>query len=317
MRYSEFEYIRWIRRNTPAKPQAVPIPPGDDMGAFAPGPDEPVLVKVDMIMEGTDFVFPDATPEQVGFKAMAVSLSDVAAMAAWPKAAVASVSFDRNNTTRELQEGLHHGMRKACDAFGCPIIGGDVNAWDGKLVLSTTVLAQPAGVSPVLRSGARVGDRILVTGKLGGSILGRHLCFTPRIREARALAGAVDLHSMIDLSDGLSSDLNHICRESEAGAIIDADAIPISEAAVELSKRSGKPPLEHALHDGEDFELLLTVSDDNWFRLTRKTNLIECGFTCIGQITAERDVLLKRSDGSTVPLAAGGWEHLRAEPGTR
>lgn len=309
MPFSEFEYIRWIRSQTPADPARVPIAPGDDMGAFAVPGSEPVLVKIDMIMEGTDFTFPEHSAERVGYKAMAVSLSDVAAMAALPVGAVAASALP-NTIDQATQEGLYRGMRRACDRFDCPIIGGDVNAWAGKLVITTTVFAQPFGVKPVLRGGAKAGDVVCVTGSLGGSILGRHLDFVPRIHEARAMAAAVELHSMIDISDGLSSDLNHICRESKVGAVIDAAALPISEAARELSGRDGKPALEHALHDGEDFELLFTVSAADWEKL-RSGKLFDAGVTAIGRITADAAVLLKSPDGATLPLPPGGYEHLK------
>lgn len=309
MPYSEFEYIRWIRKQTPLDPVRVPIPPGDDMGAFCVPGAEPVLVKIDMIMEGTDFVFPQASAEQVGYKAMAVSLSDAAAMAALPAAALAATALP-DTVDQATQEGLYRGMRRACDRFDCPIIGGDVNAWSGKLVIATTVLARPAGVKPVLRSGARAGDVVCVTGRLGGSILGKHLDFIPRIREARALAGLVELHAMIDLSDGLSSDLHHICRESGVGAIIDVAALPVAPAAEELARRDGRPAFEHALHDGEDFELLFTVSQADAARLSSAA-LFDPGIAQIGRITAERQVRLRTADGALRPLEPGGYEHLR------
>jgi thiamine-monophosphate kinase len=309
MPLSEFDYIRWIRKQTPLDPARVPIPPGDDMGAFAVPGGEPVLVKIDMIMEGTDFVLPEAGAERVGYKAMAVSLSDVAAMAALPVAAVAASALP-NTVDQITQEGLYLGMRRACDRFNCPIIGGDVNAWDGRLVIATTIFARPAGVAPVLRSGAEPGDVVCVTGRLGGSILGRHLDFVPRIAEARALAAAVALHAMIDLSDGLSSDLNHICRESKRGAIVEAAALPLSPAAAELARRDGRPAWEHALNDGEDFELLFTVTEADWNKL-RAAPLFDAGVAAVGRITAEPEVRLKMHDGSLRPLPPGGYEHLK------
>lgn len=310
MSHSEFDYIRWIRKQSQFDPARVPIPPGDDMGAFAaPAGGEPVLVTTDLISEGTDFLRPDATPERIGWKAMAVSLSDVAAMAALPMAAVVAAVFPRD-ADATLQEGLHRGIRRAADEFDCPVIGGDVNAWDGKLVITSTVFARPAGVRPVLRSGAKPGDIVCVTGTLGGSILGRHLDFTPRIREARTLAGLVDLHAMMDLSDGLSSDLGHICRESACGAVIDRDALPVSDAARTLAERDGKPAWRHALDDGEDFELLFTLAPADWDKLRGRVPFA-AGVTAIGVIRAEPGVLLRAPDGGLAPLKPGGYEHFR------
>ena len=158
-------------------------------------------------------------------------------------------------------------MRELADAFNTPIIGGDTNSWPGKLTLSITLLGEASPLGPVLRSGARPGDWLLVTGPLGGSILGKHLDFTPRVAEARRLQQVSSIHAMIDISDGLAGDLNHICGESRCGAILRSEAIPISSAAREM--RDGRAPLEHALTDGEDFELLLAVAPSDAARLIR------------------------------------------------
>src|SRR5262249_34083788 len=138
------------------------------------------------------------------------------------------------------------------------------------LVISVTVLGETTGRGPVRRSGARPGDWVFVTGPLGGSILGHHLDFTPRVREALALHAAVELHAMCDVSDGLSADLNHILEESPCGAVVVAESVPIPPAGVGLSRTSGKTPLEHALGDGEDFELVFTVAPADGERLLRE-----------------------------------------------
>jgi thiamine-monophosphate kinase len=309
---SEFEYVDWIRSRTGAAAGVV-IPPGDDMGAIAAPPGgEPVLVTTDMIAEGTDFLRPEASPERIGYKAMAVSLSDVAAMAALPTGAVAAVMLPAD-ADDALTEGLYAGMRRAADEFGCPLIGGDTNAWAGRLVLCTTVFARPGGVAPVLRSGARPGDVVAVTGTLGGSILGRHLDFVPRIREARILAGLVRLHAMMDLSDGLAGDIRHLCRESGAGALLDAAALPVSDAAGIRAERTGKPAWRHALEDGEDFELLFTLPPEDWAKLSASVPFA-AGVTAIGEIDSSPGVRLRHPDGRVEPLAWRGWEHLRGSP---
>src|SRR5262249_23631477 len=147
------------------------------------------------------------------------------------------------------------------DLFQTALAGGDTNSWDGPLVISVTIVGEATGRGPVTRAGARPGDWLLVTGPLGGSILGKHLDFTPRVREAIQLHQAVELHAMIDISDGLAADVHHICEESRCGAILFAEAIPISPEAAKL--QDGRPPLEHALSDGEDFELAFAVSPDD------------------------------------------------------
>ena len=139
------------------------------------------------------------------------------------------------------------------------LAGGDTNSWDGELVISVTLLGETTGRGPVRRNGAKPGDWLLVTGPLGGSIKGKHLTFTPRVREALQLHAVAGLHAMIDISDGLSSDLNHLCDESGVGALIDAARIPIDKLVTEICGRRALDPLMLALHGGEDFELLFTV----------------------------------------------------------
>src|SRR5207247_429028 len=152
--------------------------------------------------------------------------------------------------TFDCAKELYLGMSEAGAAFDCSIVGGDTASWSGKLVLTLTILGRSAGIQPVTRGGAQPGDGIYVTGPLGGSLLGRHMTFTPRIKLARQLA-PLGITAMIDLSDGLSRDLRHICQQSDVGAVIEADCVPVHDDAVVLSLRDGAPPLQHALHDGE------------------------------------------------------------------
>src|SRR5215212_4139056 len=244
----EFAYIDWLRQRTPPA-AGVLVGPGDDTAVLRP-PARPLLVTTDMLLDGSCFRLAEAGPRRVGRKAIAVNLSDIAAMAGVPTAAVVSVGLPRTGG-RELAEALYLGMREMADQFGVPLVGGDTNSWDGPLSISVTMLGEATERGAVLRSGAQVGDWVQVTGPLGGSILGHHLDFTPRVREALALHQSASLHAMIDLSDGLAKDLHHICAESRCGAVLSADAIPITEAARELSKLDGRPALEHALTDGE------------------------------------------------------------------
>src|SRR5205807_349685 len=161
---------------------------------------------------------------------------------------------------RALAEELYRGLRDVADAFDTAIVGGDTNTWDGPLAISVTLLGEATPRGPVRRSGAKPGDWLLVTGPLGGSILGKHLDFTPRVREALQLHALADLHAMIDVSDGLAADLHHLCTESRCGAVLRAEAIPITEAARGMN--DGRPPQEHALGDGEDFELVFALAED-------------------------------------------------------
>jgi thiamine-monophosphate kinase len=215
---------------------------------------------------------------------MAVNLSDIAAMAGRPVAAVVSVGLPRTGG-RALAEELYLGLREVADAFGTAVVGGDTNSWDGPLVISVTLLGEATERGPVTRSGARPGDWLLTTGPFGGSILGHHLDFTPRVREALHLHEAAPLHAMIDVSDGLAADAWHLCEESRCGAVLSAEAIPISAAARQM--RDGRTPLEHALGDGEDFELVFAVAPDDGRRLVATqpvagVTLVAIG-TCVGQ----------------------------------
>jgi thiamine-monophosphate kinase len=256
---SEFAYIDWIRRHTPHDPRIL-IGPGDDTAAMHWSSDKPLLVTTDMLLEGSCFRLAEAGPRRVGRKAMAVNLSDIAAMAGKPVAAVVSVGLPRMGG-RALAEELYRGLREMADAFDVALIGGDTNSWDGPLVISVTVLGEATERGPVRRAGARPGDWLFVTGSLGGSIRGKHLDFTPRVREALALHAAVPIRAMIDISDGLAADVNHLCEESRCGAVIRAEAVPIADDARALN--DGRSPLDHALGDGEDFELAFAVAPED------------------------------------------------------
>lgn len=237
---------------------------------------------------------------------MSVNLSDIAAMAGIPLYAVVSVGLPRQGG-RELAEELYRGLREVADHFQVSIVGGDTNSWTGGLVISVTLFGQATERGAVPRSGAKPGDWILVTGPLGGSILGKHLDFTPRVREARELHQFCDLHAMIDISDGLSQDLHHLCEESHCGAILHAEAIPISQAAHEQANQDGKRPLEHALSDGEDFELLFTVSPEDGSRLLRDQPVSGIQLVKIGEMTSSSFEI--EENGINRKLEPKGYEH--------
>jgi thiamine-monophosphate kinase len=300
---SEFAFIDWIRSRMPAHP-GVPIGIGDDAALVRLGHSD-CLITVDMLMDGVDFWLHETEPSAVGHKALAASLSDIAAMAGKPTAAVIAVSLPKSGG-RQLGERIHAGISALASEFQVAIVGGDTNSWEGPLVICCTVLGLPTGKGPVRRDGAKAGDWIMVTGDLGGSILGKHLKFRPRVREALALHQAVDLHAMIDISDGLAADLHHILTESGVGATIRAADVPISEAAQRFDDL--RSPLEHALSDGEDFELLFTVSPDDGLHLCNYPPR-DVTLSHIGEITAERICTLIDTDGRQVPLPPLGWVH--------
>lgn len=291
---SEFSLIQWIQSQQRASSMVV-RPAGDDMAVLRWRGEDLLLAAVDQVIAGVHFDPASHTPFQAGQKVMNRNLSDCAAMACLPAAALACVALPKG-AGKEYAQELYRGMKSAADAFDCPIVGGDTASHSGPLVLSVSILGRSAGIAPVLRSGARVGDYLYVSGALGGSILGRHLSFTPRIALARELAKRYRLTAMIDISDGLSRDLRHICEESHLGAEVEAAAIPIHPDAQALFARDGRPPLEHALNDGEDHELLFT-SPDLIPEMIRIGRMVE----------GETPSLLE--NGKLAPLQPGGWEH--------
>jgi thiamine-monophosphate kinase len=208
--------------------------------------------------------------------------------------------------TMTKARAIHAGMQALAEPFACPLIGGDVTSWAHPLAITVTVLGQsPANRQPVLRSGARVGDGVYLSGPVGGSLLGRHLTFTPRVELADRLAAAVELHAMIDVSDGVATDLQHICTESGVGAEIDAAAMEMmihadAERAATQDERSA---LDHALQDGEDFELLVATEQD------LEALKLDDSLRCIGRVVAD-GLWLLRSDGRREPLAPHGYEHF-------
>ena len=306
----EWQLINWIRNRTRLGCRRVPLGPGDDMAILALAREDRCLLTVDALVEGTHFDLSNATPRQVGYKALAVSLSDAAAMAALPVAAVAWVALPEGRSmafAREISRGLADAARR----FDCPIVGGDIVSGRMPLSVGTALVAREAGIRPVRRSGARPGDALFVTGDLGGSLLGRHLSFVPRVAEARRLARAVRLHAMIDLSDGLSTDLAHLCEESGVGAEVEARAVPISRNARRAARADGRPPLAHALDDGEDFELLFAVGPKDAKRLLARSPLKGLRLSHIGRIIKGRRMTLLGMDGRRTPLEPRGWEHFR------
>jgi thiamine-monophosphate kinase len=302
---TEDEITEWFARQRQLSPATYPIGIGDDMAQIALAHGASVLITTDMLLDGTHFDLKTATLHQVGYKSMAASLSDCAAMATIPLAAVAAVALPAGFSERQLKE-LHAGILSAADKYDCPLVGGDITAWksDGPFAICVSMLSRPGDNSPVRRNGARVGDAICVTGTLGGSGRGKHLSFEPRVREALKMTSLVTLNAMMDLSDGLSSDLNRICHQSGVGALIDAASVPISDDA-----KLEAGPLSAALNDGEDFELLFTLGVEQWNRL-QKTWDDAVPITRVGTITDTGRMQIRMPDGRVSDLEPHGYEHL-------
>jgi thiamine-monophosphate kinase len=301
--HGEFAFIEWLRSRTPSA-QRVLLGPGDDTAVIAWPVGQPCLLTTDMLLEGSCFILAEAGARRVGRKAMAVNLSDIAAMAGRPVAAVVSVGLPRSGG-RAIAEELYVGLREVADQFDTTIVGGDTNSWDGPLVINVTILGETTPRGPVRRRGAKVGDWLFVTGPLGGSIRGKHLDFTPRVREAIHLHQLVDLHAMIDVSDGLAADLFHICEESRCGAVLRAGAIPVADAARQMN--DGKAPLEHALSDGEDFELVFAVAPEDGRGLLEKQQIPGLTVFHIGECVEQG--LWLEENGARRSLAPHGYVH--------
>jgi thiamine-monophosphate kinase len=301
--HGEFAFIDWLRRRTPPASRVL-LGPGDDTAVLRWPEPADCLVTTDMLLEGSCFLLAEAGPRRVGRKAMSVNLSDIAAMAGRPVAAVVSVGLPRQGG-RALAEELYQGIREVADAFDTAIIGGDTNTWDGPLVINVAVLGEAVAPGAVRRSGARVGDWLVVTGPLGGSILGKHLDFTPRVREALALHAAAPLHAMIDISDGLAADVWHLCEESGCGAVMYAERIPLTEEAGKIA--DGRSPLEHGLGDGEDFELVFAVAPEDGRALIERQPIPGITLVPIGECVVEG--LWLEEKGGRRALAATGFVH--------
>lgn len=317
----EQAFLAWLAEQLSSHPR---VPWGlEDDTALVRLPSGESLVTADLISDEVDFRLAEVDPRQIGRKALAVNLSDMAAMAAQPVAAIISLLLPTNEALRQTFRGappydtlklarlLYEGLLPLARQYNVAIAGGDVNTWNHPLAINVTVLGEAGPGGTLRRGGAQPGDRILVTGELGGSILGHHFDFSPRVTEAMALAQAYKVHAGMDISDGLALDLSRMAKASGCGAVIDLAAVPISPAAHTLtaSQPDRGTALEHALGDGEDFELLLAVPEAEATRLLADQPLEGVRVTCIGQFVAEPGLWSDDGSGSRVPLAPRGFLH--------
>jgi thiamine-monophosphate kinase len=308
---NEFDLIRRLTRSLPTNPSVV-MGAGDDCAVLDEGvPNRLLLFKTDAVVEGVHFTLA-APPEKIGHKALARCLSDIAAMAGTPTAALITIGLPRDYKPESV-ETIYAGMSALARRHGVAIVGGETTTNPGGIFISVALIGWVPRGKAVLRSGAEAGDALFVTGQLGGSLAGRHLEFEPRLAEARWLAQHFTVHAMLDVSDGLAGDLRHLVHASRVGAEVLATAIPISREARLAAKAgsSAKPALLAALTDGEDFELLFTVGSrdavpllDAW-----KKQFPAVPLTCIGKITAGEGITIRDKDGAH-PLTAHGYAHF-------
>ncbi len=309
----ESELLAWIRNRLPPHPQ-LQLGPGDDAAILRLANREECAITVDLLTDGVDFRLGEVAAGRIGRKALAVNLSDIAAMAARPLAAVVALALPRHDGKRLAVE-LYEGLLPLAEQYGVALAGGDINSWDGPLVISITVIGELTSRGPLRRDGACPGDRIVVTGEFGGSILGRHLDFEPRVDEALLLAEQFKLKAGIDVSDGLSLDLSRVAAESRCGAVIDPAVVPIAPAAFELARQDMETgvsvdaaALAHALGDGEDFELVLAVEPGEAARMISE-NPLSIPLTDIGHFVDGRGLWQVDAAGRRQSLTPRGFEH--------
>ena len=308
---NEFDLIARLTKALPTNATVV-TGVGDDCAVLDLGvPDKLILFKTDAVVEGIHFTR-EIPPEKIGRKALARGLSDIAAMAGTPTAALVTLALPKNFDV-EFVGKSYDGLNALAEKSGVAIVGGETTTNPERLLISIALLGTVPRGKQILRSGAKVGDAIFVTGELGGSLAGRHLDFEPRLDEARWLAEHFPVHVLMDLSDGLGGDLRHILTASKVGAEILKSAVPVSRAA-KLAARassSAKPPFVAALTDGEDFELLFTVASKNAVKLLDawKKKFPQLNLSCIGKIVAGDGILIRDKSGSH-RFNAHGYVHF-------
>jgi thiamine-monophosphate kinase len=308
---NEFELIARLTKSLPTNPTVV-VGPGDDCAVLDVGlPDRWLLFKTDAVVEGVHFAR-DTAPEKIGHKALARCLSDIAAMAGTPTAALVTIALPRKFDVKFV-EAIYTGLNLLARKHGVAVVGGETTMSSGRTLISVALLGLVPRGKAVLRSGAKAGDAIFVTGELGGSRAGKHLEFEPRLAEARWLAESFSIHAMIDLSDGLAGDLRHLLPAGRVGAELLKSAIPIARAAKLRAKERppAKPPFVAALTDGEDFELLFTVAAGDAVKLLDawKKQFPKLRLSCIGKITSGAGITIRDQTGLH-PFTSDGYIHF-------
>jgi thiamine-monophosphate kinase len=331
----EFGLIKRISAIIPARAKGVVKGIGDDVAVLDLSGPEYLLATCDVQVEGVHFNRDAITAYQLGRRAAAINVSDIAAMGGKPRWALVSLAIPENTEAGYIEE-MYIGMREQAAMAGASIVGGNLSGIDSIMIVDFTLLGLVSPELLVLRSTARVGDAVLITGSPGESRAGlelvrrpdlmpnspyrqklieKHLCPQPRLVEGQLLAGTGQVTSMIDVSDGLTGDLFHICKSSGTGAEIEAASLPVSPAVYEAAQAAGADFLEWVLSGGEDYELLFTAGPGAVNGL-RKMLLDEAGTSCaqIGRITAaEGDVRVRLEDGRLLRPSIGGWDHFGAK----
>lgn len=330
-RFSEFDLIQGMTSSAGIFSENLRTGVGDDCAVISADPEHDLLLTSDLLVEKVHFDRRWFTPEQIGSKAVRVSLSDIAAMGGRPEFSLISFAFPVS-LAREEAECIYGGIRKTAGDFRVTLAGGDVSRTEGEVVLDVMLLGKIEKGRAVLRSGARPGDQVFVSGSLGGASLGlkvlglgltgsdaeilarRQHTPEPRTALGRVLSRDGWASAMIDVSDGLSSDLGHLCRMSGVGAKIEMKALPVSEAYRRVCARLSLDTAQGILHGGEDYELLFTVPSERLTHFSRKK--MPVSVTRIGEILqASEGILLELPDGRSTPLPSRGFDHFSGPAG--
>jgi thiamine-monophosphate kinase len=329
----EFGFIDKIRESLKTKNPSVVLGVGDDAAVFKPTPGHEMVFTTDMLVEGRHFDFKWITPWQLGAKTMAVNISDCAAMGAKPTVAVVSLGVPKDFPMADL-EAFYDGMKSWGESFGAQIVGGDTVGSD-TFVVNIALIGEVEAGHALKRSGAKAGDALFVTGTVGDSAAGlhslqhpsdkgketasllvkRHLTPVPRFNVGRVLSTKKWASSAIDISDGLSSEIHHLCEESGVGAEIHEEAIPLSASLVHYCGENQLNPLDFAMNGGEDYELLFTVPLTKISEAVRKLPG-EAGVACksIGRMVPKsKGIILITRKGQKIPLEAKGYDHFTSK----
>jgi thiamine-monophosphate kinase len=340
---NEFDFIRQLREQVRSRETSSRVLAGigDDAAVIRQSFGRDSVITADLLIESIDFHRSSTPARMLGHKALAVSLSDIAAMGARPFYSLVSLGLPEDVWGSDFKENFYEGYLALADKFGVTLAGGDISRSEERVVVDSIVCGEVSNGAAVMRSGARPGDQIYVTGTLGGaaaglklielgarvgsapaqatasettddeaiqSLLLRQLRPSPRVGWGIILGTEKLASAMIDISDGLSSDVNHLCAESGVGAVIDSASIPIDPNVTRLCGRRALDPLALALHGGEDFELLFTVSPENVERLPKRVDGI--AHSLIGEITDKPGVVRIREKNREWELDAGGFQHF-------
>ena len=307
---NEFELIAALTSEL-ATGEGVVVGPGDDCAVVDGDGDREILLKTDAVVEGVHFER-ETDSRLVGRKALARCLSDIAAMGGSPRHALITLGLPDGFDPGYLK-GVYAGLNELAKAHGVSVVGGETTNNGDRLFINIALTGEVEKGRAILRSGAQVGDAVFVSGELGGSLAGHHLKFEPRLKESSWLTAEFEVHSMIDVSDGLAGDLRHIARASGVGAELLETAVPISRSAKRRARDqiSSKPPLLAALTDGEDFELLFTIVAaeavnllDGW-----KREFPDVKLSCVGKIVEGDGLRIKDRTGIR-ELTVEGFTHF-------